>query len=57
MSGIERWLGTYSTGCSLRVPGFDSQHPHGCSQPFVTPIVENPTPSSDLTVTRHLQGT
>lgn len=37
-----------STGCSLREPEFDSQQPHGDSQPSLTVISEDPMPSSDF---------
>ena len=32
-----------STGCSSRGPEFNSQHPHGGSQPSVTPVQGDPT--------------
>lgn len=34
-----------STGCSSRVPRFDSQHPHGGSELPVTPVPGELTPS------------
>lgn len=37
-----------STCCSFRVPVFISQHPHGASQPSVTPVSGDPIPSSDF---------
>lgn len=37
-----------STGCSCRSSGFDTQHPHGHSQPTVTPVPEEPTTASEL---------
>ena len=40
---LERWL-----SCSSRWPRFHSQHPHNGSQPSVTPVPGNLTPSSDL---------
>lgn len=46
-----------STGCSVRRPRFDSQHPLRGSQLSVTPFALDPTPSSSLrghqTRTRH----
>ena len=37
-----------STGYSCRGLGFSSWHPHGGSQPFVTPVPGDPTLSSGL---------
>ena len=37
-----------NTGCSCRGPRFSSQHPHGGSQPSVTPAPGNLMPSSGL---------
>lgn len=41
-----------STGCSSKGPGFNSQHPHGGSQPqhSLTPTPGNQTPSSGFYV-------
>ena len=39
--------GTCATGCSGRAPGCGSQHTYSDSQPSVTPILGDPTPSSD----------
>jgi hypothetical protein len=33
--GLERWLAVKSTDCSSRGPVFNSQQPHGSSQPSV----------------------
>jgi hypothetical protein len=38
----------HSTSCSVREPMFGSQHPHGPSQPSVTPFPGDPVPSSGL---------
>lgn len=35
-----------STDCSSKGRGFHFQHPHGGSQFSVTPVLEDPTPSS-----------
>lgn len=37
--------------------GFSSQHPHGGSQQFGTPVPEDLMPSSDLHSTRHADDT
>jgi hypothetical protein len=37
-----------STCCSYRGLGFISQNPYGSAQVFVTPVLKDPTPSSDL---------
>ena len=37
-----------STCCSLRGPGFTTQHPQGKSQCFVNPVPLDLAPSSDL---------
>ena len=51
MKAIHRgWRGgsaVKSTGCSSRGAGFNSQHPHGGSEPSVTPVpgdLDPPTP-------------
>jgi hypothetical protein len=36
-----------------RGPGFDSQHAQGCSQPSVTPVPGDPTPSADTVFSLH----
>lgn len=46
-----------STCCPCRVPGFSSQHPHGCSQLPVTLIPEKQMPSSGLYGLLHTYGT
>ena len=43
--GLERSLSVKSTGCFSRGPGFNSQDPHGSSQPSVIPVPEDPTHS------------
>jgi hypothetical protein len=35
-----------STGCSYRAPRFNSQHPHGGSQPSIIPVPGDLIPSS-----------
>ena len=40
--------GVKSTGCSYRGPRFNSLHPHGGSQPSITPVPGDPMPSSNL---------
>jgi hypothetical protein len=40
-----------STSCSSRGPGFSSQHPHGGSQLFITPVQGDLMPFKD---TRHM---
>ena len=39
-----------SIGCSSRGPEFNSQHPHGGSQPSVTPVLGDLMPSFDTYV-------
>lgn len=46
--GLERWLTVKRTCCSCRGPGFSSQNMHGGSQPLVTPVLGDVTPSLDL---------
>lgn len=41
-------LEVQNADCSSRRPGFCPQHPHGISQLPVTPVPEQPTPSSGL---------
>lgn len=36
------------SSCSSKGSRFNSQHPHGGSQPSVTPVLRDPTPSSGL---------
>lgn len=36
--GWKDGLALESTGCSFGGPGFNSQHPQGGSQPFITPV-------------------
>jgi hypothetical protein len=38
-----QWL--KSPSCSSEEPGFNSQNPHGSSQPSVTPVPRDPKPS------------
>ena len=40
----------YSTWCSSRGSGFDSQQSHVGSQPSITPVPRDLTPSSDIQV-------
>ena len=47
---------TKSTGCSSRGPEFDSQHPHGASQPSVTLVPGDPVPFPFSPGLRHLRG-
>jgi hypothetical protein len=37
-----------NTSCSLKGPSFNSQHPHGSSQPSTTPVPGDPVPSAGL---------
>lgn len=46
-SGLERWL-AQQLSLLIVSPGFGYQHPHGASQPSVTPLPRDPKPSSDL---------
>lgn len=46
-----------STDCSSRGPGFNSPKPHGHSQPSVTLVTENLTPSSGLLWALHTHST
>lgn len=41
-------LAVKSIGCSFRGLRLASQHPHGCSQPSVTQVLGDLTPSSGL---------
>jgi hypothetical protein len=44
---LERWFSGEEHRLLLQRPGFDSQHPHGCSQLPVFPVLGEPTTSSD----------
>jgi hypothetical protein len=52
MPGLNWTLKVVNTGglsyYSCGGPGFDSRHTDGGSQPFATPVLEDPTPSSDV---------
>jgi hypothetical protein len=39
LAGMEKWLSSYSSGCSSRGQGLDSQHPHDGSQASVTLVL------------------
>jgi hypothetical protein len=43
-----------NTGCSSRRPGFNSQHPHGSSQPSVTPLSGDLKPSHRHTCSQNI---
>lgn len=45
-----------STGCSSRVPGFDSQHADGCSEGLITPVPLDCRPSAGSAGTRDTKG-
>lgn len=48
MVGLEKDSVVKSTCYSSKGPVLGSQHPHGSSQSFVTPVSGNPTSSSGL---------